>query len=282
MLRCKVYSEPLSELAVEAFEVAARHCGTCRDSHTLWPYIRLSRASIGAEREGSALEPLLAALLTTDQPTILIAGTQDTGLLALVARAASKRDANIIVLDRCDTPLEMCRRLSARWGLSISTIHQDLRDLDIRDRFDLVLLHHTLQFVPTEDRSKVLLNLARALHPNGRLVHAFNISDPLSGPLAIEHRNCYPDWVIQELSRGGVSLPEPRDAFRARLAAHAVNRERHTGPFSDMAEVDRLMHAASFSVERTTSITPELITPYRLLISKLNMQRIVKIARLSA
>jgi SAM-dependent methyltransferase len=281
MLRSNFYNEPLSELAVEAFEVAARHCGSCRDSHALWPYIRLSRASIGAERDGSTLEPLLAELLITDHPAILIAGTQDTGLLALVARAASKRAADIIVLDRCDTPLEMCRRLSTRWGLPISTIQQDLRDLDICDRFDLVLLHHTLQFVPTEDRRKVLLNLARALRPNGRLVHAFNISDPLSGPSATEHRNCYPDWVIQELSRGGVSFPEPRDAFRARLAAHAVNRERHTGPFSDMAEVDRLMHAAGFSVERTTSITPELITPYRLLIAKLNMQRIIKIAHLS-
>jgi len=282
MSRSNTYSEPLPELAVEAFEVAARQCGGCRNSHALWSYIRLSRASIGAEREGSALEPLLAELLIENRPVILIAGTQDTGLLALVAHAASKRAANIIVLDRCDTPLEMCRRLSARWDLPISTIHQDLRDLDIRDRFDLVLLHHTLQFVPNEDRSKVLLNLARALRRSGRLVHAFNIGDPLSGPLAIEHRNSYPEWVIQELTRGGVSFPEPRDAFRARLAAHAANRERHTGAFSDLAEVDRLMHAAGFSVERTMWIQPELITPYRLLVSKLNMQRIIKIAHLSS
>jgi SAM-dependent methyltransferase len=176
----------------------------------------------------------------------------------------------------------MCRRLSARWSLPISTIHQDLRDLDIRDRFDLILLHHTLQFVPIEDRSKVLLNLARALRRGGRLVHAFNISDPLAGSLVTEHRNSYPEWVIQELTRGGVSLPEPRDAFRARLAAHAGNRERHTGVFSDLDEIDRLMHAAGFSTERTMRIQPELITPYRLLVSKLNMQRIVQIAHLSS
>ena len=280
MAPSRVCIEPLRELAAEAYELARRRCGPCCNSHALWSYIRLSRASIGAEREGSALEPVLAELLTSEQPVILIAGTQDTGLLALVARAASKRDANIIVLDRCDTPLEMCRRLSTRWGLPISTIHQDLRDFDIRDRFDLVLLHHTLQFVPTEDRSKVLLNLARALRRGGRLVHAFNISDPLSGPLATGHRNSYPDWVIQELTRGGVSFPEPRDAFRARLAAHAGNRERHTSAFSDLDEVDRLMQAAGFSIERTMWIQPELITPYRLLVSKLNMQRIVKIAHL--
>jgi len=281
MSRSNTYSEPLPELAVETFELAARQCGGCRNTHALWPYIRLSRASIGAEREGSALEALLAELLP-EQPEILIAGAADTSLLALVARAASKRDANIMVLDRCDTPLEMCRRLSTRWGLPISTNHQDLRDVDIRDRFDLVLLHHTLQFVPTEDRSKVLLNLARALRRSGRLVHAFNISDPLSGSLATEHRNSYPEWVIRELTRAGISFPEPQAAFHARLAAHASNRERHTGAFSSLAEVDRLMHGAGFSVERTLCIQPELITPYRLLLAKLKMQRIVKIACLSS
>src|SRR5215469_2395552 len=183
-------SEPLPELAVETFDVAARQCASCRDTHTLWPYIRLSRTSIGAEREGSRLEPLLAELLP-ERPVILIAGAADTGLLALVARATSS-DAEITVLDRCDTPLEMCRRLSARWGRLIATLHQDLRDLDIRDQFDLVLLHHTLQFVPAEHRMTVLLNLARALHPNGYLVHSFNVSRSLSGALGAEHRDVYP------------------------------------------------------------------------------------------
>ena len=282
MAPCRVCIEPLRELAAEAYELAHRRCGSCCNTHALWSYIRLSRASIGAEREGSPLEPVLAELLTSEQPTILIAGAADTGLLALVARAASKRDANIVVLDRCDTPLEICRRLSTRWGLPVSTIHQDLRDLEVCDRFDLVLLHHTLQFVPAEDQCKVLSNLARALRSTGHLVHAFNISDPLSGSLAIEHRNSYPEWVLQELTRLGIPFPEPEDAFRARLGAHANNRERHTGVFKGLLEVDRLMHAAGFYVERTMEVQPELITPYRLLVSKLNMQRIVEISHLSS
>src|SRR5215472_6117078 len=64
MSRSNTYSEPLPELAVETFDVAARQCASCRDTHTLWPYIRLSRTSIGAEREGSRLEPLLAEAST--------------------------------------------------------------------------------------------------------------------------------------------------------------------------------------------------------------------------
>ena len=172
--------------------------------------------------------------------------------------------------------------MSARWGRLIATLHQDLRDLDIRDQFDLVLLHHTLQFVPAEHRMTVLLNLARALHPNGYLVHSFNVSRSLSGALGAEHRDVYPDWVLDELARIDVSLPEPHAEFRARLRAHATNRERHTGAFVDPAEVDHLMQAAGFSVERSIVIEPDVIAPYRSLIAKLNMQRIVKIGHLSS
>jgi len=275
------YIEPLRDLAPEVYQIARLRCGRCCDSHALWPYIRLSRTSIGAEREGSQLEPILGALLTLQRPRILIAGTQDTGLFALVARATSS-DAEITILDRCDTPLEMCRRLSARWGHPIATLHQDLREFDVRDRFDLVLLHHTLQFVPPEDRIKVLLNLARALHATGCLVHSFNVGRALSGPLGAEHREAYPDWVLDELARIDVSLPETHGEFRDRLRAHASNRERHTGAFADAAEVDHLMQAAGFTVERSIVVEPDVIAPYRSLIAKLNMQRIVKIGRLSS
>lgn len=275
------YNEPLRELAGEAYEVAELRCGSCRDSHVLWPYIRMSRTSIGAEREGSALEPILSELLTEERPKILIAGSQDTGLLALVIRATSWLDPELTVLDRCDTPLEMCRRLSTRWHRPIATLHQDLRDLDIRNRFDLVLLHHTLQFVPRENRSGVLLNLARALRPAGCLVHSFNISRSLSGSVGAEHRDVYPDCVLDELARIDVSLPEPEAEFRARLQAHASNRERHTGAFADAAEVDHLMQAAGFTIERSMCIEPDVIPPYRALLAKLNMQRIVTINRLS-
>jgi hypothetical protein len=63
--------------------------------------------------------------------------------------------------------------------------------------------------------------------------------------------------------------------------AQASKRERHTGAFNNSAEVDRLTEPAGFIAERIIPIQPDIIAPYRLLVSKLNAQRIVKIARLS-
>ena len=278
---CKVarFVEDIPLLAREAFELANRECGACRNMHALWPYIRLARASIGIELEGSKLEPLMAGLFESGRRKLLVAGAQDTSLFALGARAGSKYGVDIVVLDRCDIPLEMCRRLASRLAFPVETIRQDLRDLTMHDRFDVILLHHTLQFVPANDQIDVLSRLARSLRPNGRLVHLFNVSRPISGELVIEHRNRYADWVIEELDCQNVPLPEPRDAFHARLTAHAKNRERHTGTFADQADVNNLMQAAGLKIESSAIIKPDVTPPYREFLSKLDMRRFVEVAR---
>src|SRR5438105_14568206 len=97
-----LYTEHLSDLAAQAYELSDRLCASCRDLHALWPYIRLSRSSTGVELEGSRLVEVLRTLIAEGRRDVLIAGAADTGLLALVARAATDHAnhlTNIIVLD---------------------------------------------------------------------------------------------------------------------------------------------------------------------------------------
>src|SRR6476659_3989475 len=136
-----LYTEHLGDLAAQAYEMSGRLCGSCRDLHALWPYIRLSRSSTGLESEGSELELALRKLVAGGLRKILIAGSADTGLLALVARAGADQGAEIVVLDICETPLEFCRRLASQWSMQIETRRQDLLELEDRREFDLVLIH---------------------------------------------------------------------------------------------------------------------------------------------
>jgi len=41
------FSEDLRRLAEEAFELADQTCGSCKNFHMLWPYLRLAGASGG-------------------------------------------------------------------------------------------------------------------------------------------------------------------------------------------------------------------------------------------
>ena len=57
--RSVLYLEDLPRIAAEAYELSARLCGDCRNQHALWSYLRLSRASTGAEEQQSKLEAQL-------------------------------------------------------------------------------------------------------------------------------------------------------------------------------------------------------------------------------
>src|SRR5437588_1188807 len=112
------FREDLLRVAADNFAIANRTCRrSCGHMHALWPYIRLARASTGIEGASSQLEPVLSELIAEGRRGVLIAGSQDTGLLALVARTAGTNAIEITILDRCASPLESCRGLAKAWSL---------------------------------------------------------------------------------------------------------------------------------------------------------------------
>jgi SAM-dependent methyltransferase len=278
MLQDSRYTEDLPRLAADAYEVSGRLCGSCRDLHALWPYIRLARASTGVEARPSALEGRIANLLAHGGRHVLIAGSADSGILALVARAAPDRGANIAVLDICETPLELCRRFAARWSLPIETIRQDLRDLQIERRFDIVLVHGTLHFISADRRLDVLKRLQRAIRPGGRLVLLFNTGHAVADEFARESRIGYASWVADELNRLNVPLPESEPDFRARLEAHARRREAREGAFAQPGEVEALLEAAGFNIDHCSEIGVKLARPVESFIAKISKRRFLAVA----
>ncbi len=202
------YHEDIRSLAAEAFGLAERHCGVCRPMHSLWPYLRLARASTGAEGARSHLEPVLRHAFASGQRKVLIAGSCDTGVLALTARAGTGHDLAVTVLDACATPLALCSQFAAAWSLPLATMRVDLQDIELDAAFDLVVVHGTLHFVPPERQQDVVTRLARALGPRGLLVLLYNTSQRLAGELSRESRQNYSGMVMSELERLGVPLPE--------------------------------------------------------------------------
>jgi hypothetical protein len=118
--------EDLAQLAASQYRLADRYCDRCRNFHALWPYRRVARIAGAAEAGGGALESILADAFARGRRKVVIAGAADTGLLALTARAGAGRDIEITVIDRCRTPLELCRQFAQRWSINAQMLHQDL------------------------------------------------------------------------------------------------------------------------------------------------------------
>jgi SAM-dependent methyltransferase len=240
--------ERLGEIAAETYAVAGRLCGSCRNLHALWPYIRLSRSSTGLERSGSVLETALRAFITGGLRKILIAGAADTGLLSLVLRAADDFDVDVTVLDVCASPLELCRRLAGQWSIPVRTVKQDLADLDARQAFDLVLVHGTLHFIAGEKRLNVLARIHRGLRPNGRLVLLFNTSRPSTIRKDDKLHVDYAESVVNELRRLGIPLPDSESEFIRRLSDHSRQRQEREGAFASPGDAEQLLETAGFEI----------------------------------
>jgi SAM-dependent methyltransferase len=274
-----LYHEDLKCIAGEGFELANRRCRGCGQLHALWPYIRLARGtSAGLEDASSHLQSVLAALIAAGRRNLLIAGSADTGLLAQVARSGAGHPLDIVVLDRCETPLELCRRLAQRWSLPIATMHEDLLDLDRPGRFDIVLVHGTLHFLAPNRSADALARMRRSLRPNGRLVLRVNTSRRIEGDLAEEGRDGYADWVPDELNRIAVPLPEPPEAFRERLRLHAMSREDREGAFGAPEEIQALLAQAGFVTRDWLEMSVKLNEPVQAFVAKTAKRRFLVIA----
>ena len=208
---------------------------------------------------------------------VLIAGSQDAGLLALVTHAGAEHDVKITVLDVCETPLELCRRLADRWSLSVETIRQDLLDLTLDSKFDVVLVHGTLHFIAADRRIEALTRIQRAIRPGGQLILLFNTSPAVGVEKAA--RGDYGRLVVAELERLGVPLPDTELAMRERLDAHQHRRELREGAFAEPGEIELLLDAAGFNLKKRERIDVSVASPIsKLLVEKVSKRRFMAVA----
>jgi SAM-dependent methyltransferase len=272
------YTEHLTDLAAQAYQLSDRLCGSCRDLHALWPYIRLSRSSTGVEVEGSRLTEVLRRLIADGRRDVLIAGAADTGLLALVARAGADHPVNIVALDICETPLELCRRFAKQWSIPIATVRQDLRELNVRQQFDVVLVHGTLHFIDESGRLTAVRRIRDSLRPDGRIVLLFNTSKAPSLKADDKVHAEYAIAVLSELKRQHVSLPDNEAAICDRLAAHSRRRQLREGAFVQPADAKLLLETAGLKVLSCDHVDVGLASKAAGFVSRISKQRFMIIA----
>lgn len=266
--------EDLPELAAEAFEVAQRLCVSCQNYHSLWTYHRIAGASGG---DVGRVRTALAGLLSSRSRKILIAGSADSGSLAVVSQIAHP-GSHIVVVDQCGTPLELCRRFAKRAGLAVETLRFNLAELPAKSTFDIVFAHSILQHIAADRRVEVLSHLARSLVPSGRLVIAFRTSARIEGELLQAYQERYAKYLIERLDAANIPLPESRDAFLRRVEIYAEERLAREGTHGSREEVERLLNAAGFAIDEITPIETNQSEPFLQFATKIAKQRYLAIA----
>jgi hypothetical protein len=160
---------------------------------------------------------------------ILIAGAADTSAFATCAHAVALEGRRQIeatrfhILDKCETPLALCRDFAERHNLTAQIGRDDLTDPSGNYSADTIIMQSVLNYIPTDHHLDVLRTTLSWLKPNGRL---FFWNSLQGAPDAREKaaRKVDHERVRQMIADGRLTLGEDRETFLSRLE---MNQEKH-------------------------------------------------------
>lgn len=185
-LELEVPKEPLAESAPLARLWAAQHCADCGWYHGFWQQMRLMGLGKTLSGQGPYFLDMAAKWRDHPSPRVLVSGCADYSALAYaVAGLGRKRfDApeppQLVVLDRCETPLQLSRWYAERLGLtaqSVQTVQADILDYQPAAPFDLIITSSFVGYFDPPRRARLFAQYAQLLAPAGRLVFANRLRD---------------------------------------------------------------------------------------------------------
>jgi hypothetical protein len=183
---------------------------------------------------------------------VLIAGCADFGLLSVVHEAfgARVKEMELVVADRCPTPLQECSDYAQEFGFDLRTETLDLTDPSAEGKFDLILGHSILSFFAPDRRADLLIRLARRLAPEGVLSLYQSVRPESSGPVL-----AYAPAEIQRLEVESAERLERSTDLRSWLTRERAGRmvrdfcsDKKTYPVVSVTELEECSRAVGLVV----------------------------------
>ena len=143
----------------------------CAWYHGIWPWLRLVDVVTAPTDHADFYAEFLGAFAREkDRQRVLVSGGADQSTLAHVIGAYQDCPLEATALDRCQTPLALCRLLAEQTGRSVSTVASDILEHNPSTKYDVVCTHSFLGYFSTEMRPRLFAKWHDILRPGGALV----------------------------------------------------------------------------------------------------------------
>lgn len=171
-----LYSEPLGQISAFAFDDSVAHVFTDMISRSV-PGYQTMIAAIG----------LLAGRFATPNSVCYDLGCSLGAASFAMRQNITVEDCKIIAVDNSQAMLSRFESVLTQTQTPIELQCADIRDVKIENA-SIVVLNFTLQFLPVEDREKLLAKIYNGLLPNGALIISEKLAfdDPRQHELQID------------------------------------------------------------------------------------------------
>lgn len=165
---------------------AREHCAdgrtgnehNCADYHAVRPFLYCAglKTSFGTYQRifGASVPRCVAG---RSAPRALISGAADFLVPALVAGSLQDSGGrpNLTIVDRCRTPLEMCKSAGRHLGMTWQLSQGDVRRHQPSTGYDLIVTDRLFGFFPSSQRAGMVDAWYRQLNAGGRLLATISI-----------------------------------------------------------------------------------------------------------
>jgi SAM-dependent methyltransferase len=172
----EVHEDLLAE-AREARALAQVHCAAtpgrpdCAWYHASLPTLRMLGVFDSPGCDDGFLLPAFSAEFARGALRVLVSGCADAAMFARVTACigSARAPVELVVLDICRTPLELCRGYAASHGLEVQLVHGDILEFEA-EPFDLVCTHSFIGFFDAGGREQLARRWWQLLRPGGCVI----------------------------------------------------------------------------------------------------------------
>lgn len=153
---------------------------SCEWYHSAWQYLRIVDKVSSPTWHFNFYYEQLSDLLSSSKK-ILISGTADYTLLALIYFIAKKKEVMplIWVNDICSTPISVCRRFAEINNFELKIIQGDIRVISIEKYFDLIITDAFLTRFSFSEKEAIVAKWSSLLKDNGRIITTGRIEESI-------------------------------------------------------------------------------------------------------
>ncbi len=252
--------EPLVESAPLAYRLAQTHCRPlpetaedCAWYHGFWQYLRLMGLAKTSGGQGAFLIETLRGLARAGESSrVMVSGSADYSMPAhaLWAYRAESAALRLAVVDRCETPLALCRWYADRQGETIATDCRDVRDHEPSEAMmDVVFTNSFLGNFDPASRSQLVAAWRRHLRPGGKVVFTNRLRPGAAAVLGFDgvQARRFAEAARNEAEARHATLGlDPGEAGRR---AQAYAERFQSFPVRSVDEIARLLTEGGFAIE---------------------------------
>lgn len=215
---------------------------SCNWYHSVWQYLRIIDCVSSPSWHFEFYYTEFLRLIN-DKTKILICGTADYSLLALINFVANKKKVfpQIYVFDACKTPLLVCEKFAENHRMNLTTIQSNILDFSYNETFDIITTDAFLSRFSYSDKNIIIEKWEKLLSKTGKIITTIKVNCNLKRDTILKYSDNEEKYSFDVSQLVKSSLLKEKEGLITKMSINYINNITSI-PFTNKKEIEDLFN----------------------------------------